>query len=120
MSRPGLVFISLLCIGITSLTGCVIGPVHGIGATYVNFPGEFNPQNDVAMEVEAMGCQHQILGLIAFGDAGAGEIALDNRIERIAIIDHQAVNLWSGIYTRYCTIIVGEPRGYGNTTEVPL
>ncbi|MCB1310007.1 MAG: hypothetical protein KDK30_17590 [Leptospiraceae bacterium] len=45
---------------------------------------------------------------------------MDNRIERIAIIDHQAVNLWSGIYTRYCTIIVGEPRGYGNTTEVPL
>ncbi|MCB1174482.1 MAG: TRL-like family protein [Leptospiraceae bacterium] len=82
--------------------------MHGLAGTYTVYPGEFQPANDVAFEQEAEGCQHSFLGLVALGHASVGYIAKENRIGRIAIVDHAALVLWSGIYTRYCTIITGE------------
>ncbi|GBF50967.1 TRL-like family protein [Leptospira ryugenii] len=87
---------------------CATGPTHGLIFTYNDFPGEFNPNNDVKAIKSAEGCQHAILGLFTFGDAGAGQVARDNKIERIATIDHSTISVWTLAYRSYCTKVTGE------------
>ncbi len=99
----------LLALGILcSSAGCAVGPVNGILFTHNAFSGEFNHANNVAMTKEATGCQHQILGLVVFGSASAGQVAMDAGIKRIAIIDHSTLNILQIAYARYCTTVVGE------------
>ncbi|RHX77745.1 TRL-like family protein [Leptospira yasudae] len=89
------------------LSNCSVGPLHGSWFTNVNFPGEINTSNNVASVKKAEGCAQTILHLVSWGEAGAGQIALDNKISKIASIDHSAFNVL-GIYKSYCTIVSGE------------
>lgn len=101
--------IILLSLFILSLTNCAIGPTNGLLFTSTNFPGEINPANDVPVTKKADGCQHQILYLFAFGEAGAGSVASNNGIKRIATIDHSTTSVFAGLlYQNYCTIVSGE------------
>lgn len=105
----------ILLLSIIILTGCtqlaVIqktnGPTHGMIFTENKFPGEFNQSNDVKPVKKADGCITQILFIFMWGDAAAGSIALNNKIEKIATIDHSTFQVL-GLFSRYCTIIRGE------------
>jgi hypothetical protein len=92
--------------------GCAIGPTHGILFTSTKFAGEFNANNDVKVTKSGEGCMHHILSLITFGNTGAGQVAKDNSIERIATVDHSTLSILSfsyySLYRNYCTIVSGE------------
>ncbi|MCC6274819.1 MAG: TRL-like family protein [Leptospiraceae bacterium] len=92
------------------LANCAIGPTHGLLVTINKFPGEFNPGNDVSSTKSATGCQHSILGLIAWGSAGVGRIAKDNGILRVSTVDHSTLNILSVVYSNYCTTIWGDTK----------
>ncbi|MEM7183680.1 MAG: TRL-like family protein [Spirochaetota bacterium] len=112
MFQQYLVRLLFLTIGF-SLSQCTygipqpIGPTHGLLFTTNSFPGEFNPNNDVARSIRAEGCLKQILYIVAWGDASAGSIAKKNGIKRIATIDHRTENV-AGMFATYCTVITGE------------
>jgi len=91
------------------LGACAVGPVNGVLLTYTSFAGEYNPANNVVARKSGKSCEHVILGLVGYGTAGAGQIALDTGIQRIATIDHSTLSILNGvIYTSYCTIVWGE------------
>ena len=103
--------IILFSLFILSLINCATGPTHGFLFTSTTFPGEINPANDVIVNKTAEGCQHSILYLIAFGDASAGGVAHQNKILRIATIDHSTTSVLAGLlYQNYCTIVSGEKK----------
>lgn len=83
------------------------GPVNGYLISKIEFPGEFNQNNDVKADKKAEGCLNQVFFLVMWGDAAAGSIALENGIRKVARIDHSTINVL-GLYSRYCTIIRGE------------
>jgi TRL-like protein family len=87
---------------------CAVGPVGGLLFASSKFPGDINPANDVPSAKTGQGCQHYILGLIAFGHAGAGQIAQDNGILRIATVDHSSMSILHVFYNQYCTIVSGQ------------
>ncbi|MDV6236505.1 TRL-like family protein [Leptospira ellisii] len=90
------------------LSNCVaVGPQQGAIVTATTFPGEINKSNNVASVKKAEGCTNTILHLVSWGSAAAGQVALDNKITRIASIDHSAFSVL-GIYKSYCTIVSGE------------
>jgi len=89
-------------------SSCAVGPVTGIIFTQTAFSGEFNPANDVKFQKEASSCMHQFLGLVTLGTAGAGKIALNNGIKRIALVDHSNLSVFQILYARYCTHVYGE------------
>ena len=91
-----------------SVNTCAVGPVNGGLFTYTKFPGEFNAANTVFPGKSGEGCQHLILGLVSYGTAGAGEIAMKSGIKKIAYVDHSTVNVLQVLYSRYCTIVWGE------------
>ncbi len=88
--------------------GCAVGPVNGLVFSSTSFPGEINPANDVSPKKSGQGCERMFLGLIAFGNAGAGDIANENGIKRIASVDHSTTNFLQIVYSSYCTIVQGE------------
>ena len=87
---------------------CATGPASGVLFSSVKFAGAVNASNEVSADVSAEGCQHQILMLFAAGDAGAGQIAKENNIRRIATVDHSALNVLSFLYRNYCTVVTVE------------
>ena len=87
---------------------CATGPASGVLFSSIQFAGAANPSNEVEANESAEGCQHQILMIFAIGDAGAGQIAHENGIRRIATVDHSALNVLSFVYRNYCTIVTGE------------
>ncbi|XDD46139.1 TRL-like family protein [Leptospira sp. WS39.C2] len=89
-------------------TSCAVGPTHGYIVTETQFPGTFNPENNVKADKEAKGCQYTVLYLVTYGDAGAGSVAHKNGITKIATIDHSTFSLFSGLIRNYCTFVVGE------------
>ena len=91
------------------LTGCVNIkeiPYPGLIYSKYNIPGNFSLDNKITANRKAKSCIKMILGLAAFGEAGAGKIAKDNQMEKIAWVDHEFMNVFL-IYTRYCTIVYG-------------
>lgn len=90
------------------VSNCAIGPVYGVLFSSTKFPGDINPANDVVAANTATGCAHQVLGLVAFGNASPGSIAQKNNIQRIATVDHSALNVAYFVYSRYCTIVSGQ------------
>lgn len=90
---------------------CAIGPTGGLLVSRTQFAGYANPTNEVSSEVRAEDCIVNILGLISFGNAGAGEIAYKNKIKRIATIDHSETTVLSVLLMKYCTIVTGERGG---------
>lgn len=93
---------------LVSLSHCAIGPTHGIIWTETRFPGEFNTENTIVAKRFGTGCLTSVLGLISLGDAGAGGVARENGISRIATIDHSFTAILFPLYGRYCTIVGGE------------
>ncbi|MCE9599471.1 MAG: TRL-like family protein [Spirochaetia bacterium] len=102
--------LSFLFAGICLLFGanCAVGPTSGLLFTSNSFAGVINPANDVPIVKTGESCQHQILGLIAFGSSGAGDAAQEGGVEKIATIDHSTVNVLSVLYAQYCTIVRGK------------
>ena len=86
---------------------CSVGPVGGVLFVYNKFPGEFNTANDVPATKSGKSCNHKLLMLLSWGEAGAGQIAYDNQIRRIATIDHTTLNILSILYQTYCTVVYG-------------
>jgi hypothetical protein len=91
-----------------SISHCAFGPTHGVIWTETKFPGEFNTENTIVAKRFGKGCLTSVLGLISLGDAGAGSVARENGISRIATIDHSFTALLFPLYGRYCTIVGGE------------
>ncbi|TGJ99788.1 TRL-like family protein [Leptospira semungkisensis] len=91
-----------------SFMNCANGPVGGFIYTGTEFPGEFNTLNNVASTKKAEGCTKSVLGLFTWGDSGVGQIALANKITKIATIDHSTMSVLTLVYRDYCTIVTGE------------
>ena len=92
------------------LPGCVsIREVPYFGLLYSNhrFAGNYLLTNDVKPARKERSCMRMILGLVAYGEAGAGKIAADRGIMRIAYVDHEFFNIFF-FYMRYCTVVYGE------------
>ena len=101
-------FVLALLVTIGVGYGCAVGPVTGFLFTSNKFAGVANQNTSIGSSKTAEGCQHFILGLVAFGDAGAGSIANSNQIKKIATIDHSTLSVFTLVYNRYCTIVAGE------------
>jgi hypothetical protein len=99
----GLVLFSSLALG-----GCAVGPTHGLLWTDIEYPSQWNAQNSVPSLREAEGCQIQVFTLFTLGKAGAGEIAFQSGIRRIATIDQRFTGFLYPVYGRYCTIVTGD------------
>lgn len=97
-----LIFIALLL-----LTHCASGPVGGLIFSNIEYAGEINSDPSIPSIAENQGCQYSILGLIAFGDSGAGSIANKKGIRRIATIDYSSFSLFHFAFVRNCTIVSG-------------
>ncbi|MDV6236502.1 TRL-like family protein [Leptospira ellisii] len=93
-----------------AVNDCAAGPVGGLLFTYNRYPGQINTANDVKPEATAEGCIHNILGVLSFGDAGAGSVANSNGIKKIAIIDYSALHILAILYRNHCVIVVGEKK----------
>ncbi|HMU83612.1 MAG TPA: TRL domain-containing protein [Leptospiraceae bacterium] len=91
-----------------AVSSCAVGPVNGVLFTRTKFAGQINSAADVPVQKKASGCMHQVLGTVAWGDATAGTVAIENDIHRIAIIDHSTMSILSGVYSNYCTIVAGD------------
>lgn len=100
--------IIILSLILFTMTQCATGPVHGLIFTSNKFPGEFNQNNNVKITKTGKGCTHSVLALIGIGNSGAGEIAKQNEIIRIATVDHSTFSLFTILYQNYCTIVSGE------------
>ena len=105
--QKGYIILLLMSV-ILGYSSCAVGPVNGYIFTSNKFAGSFNPANNVKSAKTAKGCQHLILGLFAFGDAGAGAVAKKAGIQKIATIDHSTTNVFQVLYSSYCTIVSGE------------
>jgi len=97
----------IIIVSMSIVSSCTTGPVGGLLFTTTTFAGSVNPSNDVVVEKEATGCHHNVLGIVAWGDAGAGHIAYENKIKRIATIDHSHLSVLFLVYQEYCTIVRG-------------
>ncbi|TGM35787.1 TRL-like family protein [Leptospira biflexa] len=106
--RHNILFYITIVLSFILFTGCAVGPTHGYIVTETQFPGTFNPENNVKADKEAKGCQYTVLYLVTYGDAGAGSVANKNGITKIATIDHSTFSLFSGLIRNYCTFVVGE------------
>jgi hypothetical protein len=102
MKKIAIIIFGLLFIG------CAIGPTHGLLYTNNKFAGDYNPANDVQGSKSAESCQHNILNLVAVGNSGVGELAMNNNIKRIATIDHSTLSILTLLYANHCTIITGD------------
>ncbi|AXR69436.1 TRL-like family protein [Leptospira mayottensis] len=104
-----IIILTLVTLGFSILlSNCATGPVQGFIVTVTTFPGEINRSNEVPTAKKVEGCAHNVLNLVTWGDAAAGQIALDNKISRIATIDHSTFSVLGLIYNNYCTIVSGE------------
>lgn len=92
------------------LSNCATGPTMGGLFTSITFPGQINAENNVKVTKTAKGCQYSILGLIGFGNAGAGSIASENGIIKVATIDHSSLSILGLTFRNYCTIVSGEQK----------
>ena len=109
MKKKYFILFILIIIVFSGSAGCTMvnGPTHGFLYSDITFAGEINPSNDVRPLKKAIGCQHGVFFLLAWGNAAAGRIAKNSGITRISKIDHKAMNVYY-IYNRYCTIVYGE------------
>ncbi|WP_061224338.1 TRL-like family protein [Leptospira weilii] len=104
-----IIILTLVALGFSVLlSNCATGPQQGFLVTATTFPGEINRTNNVPTVKKAEGCAHNVLYLATWGNAAAGQIALDNKISRIATIDHSTFSVLGTVYSNYCTIVSGE------------
>lgn len=94
-------FVSLL------LSSCATSPVGGLLFSHVKYAGKVNPDTRVYPLVENIGCQYSFLGLISFGDSGAGSVANKKGIRRIATIDYSTTSVLHFLFIRNCTVVRG-------------
>ncbi|EMM98892.1 TRL-like family protein [Leptospira noguchii str. 1993005606] len=104
-----IIILALVTLGFSVfLSNCATGPQQGILITTTTFPGEINRSNEVPAAKKAEGCAHNVLYLVTWGNAAAGQIALENKISRIATVDHSTFSVLGLVYSNYCTIVNGE------------
>ncbi|RHX84434.1 TRL domain-containing protein [Leptospira stimsonii] len=103
------IILTFVTLGISLfLSNCATGPVGGLLFTNTTFPGEINTSNSVPVVKKAEGCAHTVLYYVSWGKASAGRIAFENKISRIATIDHSTISVLGALYKNYCTIVSGE------------
>ena len=88
-------------------TNCASGPVGGLLFSNIKYPGATNGA-DIKSNAQAEDCIYNVLGLFGFGNSGAGQIAKDNKISRIATIDYRSLNVLVGVFRMQCTVLTGE------------
>jgi hypothetical protein len=86
---------------------CASGPVHGLIFTYNDYAGEMNADRTIPASIQSIGCQYSVLGLMSFGNSGAGQIAYDKGIKRISSIDYSVLSILTIFFNRNCTIVTG-------------
>ncbi|WP_411821650.1 TRL domain-containing protein [Leptospira sp. 'Mane'] len=88
-------------------TNCASGPVGGLIYSNIKYPGTTNG-TDVKSTTQAEDCIYNVLGLVGVGNSGAGQIAKNNKIGRIATIDYHSLNVLIGVFRMQCTVVTGE------------
>lgn len=100
-----------LCIAfLASFLSCysnVVGPTNGYLYTKIEYPGAFNPFYETEPTKQARGCIKNYLGILSLGEAGAGDIAFANKIEKITHIDYSITSYFGFVYSEYCTTVYG-------------
>jgi hypothetical protein len=98
----------LAVIGLFFLSSCavVFSPV-GNGALFTDVRGPLQAQNGVAPSKLGRACAHNIVGLVAYGDASIAAAKKQGGIEQIASIDHDSFSVLS-LYSRFCTQLRGD------------
>ncbi|TGK08760.1 TRL-like family protein [Leptospira fletcheri] len=107
MGKKSFLYILLLGSFVQLFDCAPIGPSGGFLFSDYKFPGEINSSNNIPTTKKAEGCQYNVLSVVTWGSASAGRIAMENRITRIATIDHSTMSILY-LYQDYCTIITGE------------
>ncbi|TGN19002.1 TRL domain-containing protein [Leptospira idonii] len=107
-----MITILLILMTICLFQACNItqGPTHGALFSHTKFPGDFNPSNEVKSQRTAEGCTYTVLSLFSFGDSGAGKIAKENGIIRIASVDYKATIVYTTLFTKFCSVVTGESK----------
>lgn len=93
-------------LGLMALTGCanVMGPVPAALSFYAS-PVDVGVAAKPVKRGEA--CAHNILGIIATGDASMATAKQSAGITRIASVEQSNARV-AGYYARFCTIVKGE------------
>ncbi len=100
----------LVCCAVLAFAGCANWaevPHESVLYNNMRIDGDFNPTSSAKATLSGRGCIRMVIGMAAWGDAGAGRIAHDNGIKRIAWIDHHYFSVL-GVYNVYCTVVYGE------------
>ena len=101
-------FTLFVILSVFLLFNCSTGPVNGLLFSKTTFAGEANLSPDsIPPLITAEGCQYSFLGLVAFGTAGAGDIANTIGIKRISSINHSSTSFLQVVYHSYCTVVTG-------------
>lgn len=97
-----------LCLLASALAGCanVRGPVPAALA-YYNGPITINQAASVTAEKRGEACAHNILGLVATGNASLDAAKQNGSISRVASVEQNTSQV-GGYYARFCTIVHGE------------
>lgn len=107
MSRRALIIVALLTLTPGACANWEEIPHESVIYNNMRIDGDFNPANSAKAIISGRGCIRMVIGMAAWGDAGAGRIAYDSGIKRIARIDHHYFSVL-GVYNSYCTIVYGE------------
>jgi hypothetical protein len=98
----------LALVGSLGLSACavVVSPV-GNGALFTDVRGPVQVQNGVAPAKLGRACAHNVVGLVAYGDASIAAARKQGGIEQVASIDHDSFSVLS-LYSRFCTQLRGD------------
>lgn len=97
---------AVACLLGLSACAVVASPV-GNGSLFTDVRGPVEVENGVAASKLGRACAHNILGLVAYGDASITAARKQGGIEQVATIDHDSFSVLS-VYSRFCTQLRGE------------
>ncbi len=87
------------------LGGCMVNPL--LGGLYTNVSFHTGDHQQEIGSKSAEECVTNILGLIATGDASAGQAAKKAGIKKVTSIDYKMTNVL-GLFGTYCVLVTGE------------
>jgi hypothetical protein len=94
-------------IGLLYLSACaVVASPVGNGALFTDVRGPVDVENGAASKL-GRACAHNILGLVAYGDASIAAAKKQGGIDQVASLDHDSLSVLS-MYSRFCTQARGE------------
>lgn len=92
-----------------ALAGCamVASPV-GNAAIYTSVRGPVAVGEASRGTQAGEACAHNILGIVATGDASIAQAKRNGSVSAIESVDHHSTNIL-GVYSQFCTIVTGLP-----------